>query len=33
MTPSLEKPTPIVTTCFKIEIECARYNVIDTFCL
>jgi len=33
MTPSLKKPTPIATTHLKLKIACARYNVIDTFCL
>jgi hypothetical protein len=31
MTPSLEKPIPIVTTRLKIEIACACYNVIDFY--
>jgi hypothetical protein len=32
-TPSLDKPSPTTTTCFKIETTCAQYNAIDTFYL
>ncbi len=31
--PSLEKPFPIVTTSFDMEVACVIYKVIDTFYL
>jgi hypothetical protein len=30
---SLDKSSPIATTCFKIKITYACYNIIDTLCL
>jgi hypothetical protein len=30
---SPEKPSPMATTCFKIKIACARYNITDPFYL
>jgi len=31
--PSLDEPSPIITTHLKIKVVYARYNAIDTLCM